>query len=160
MIYMSKLMSYKKCINNLRFYFIPILVLLDFLSKLFFTSILEWKKILIFGEYVFFEIFKNKWIAFSIELPLLKVITLIVILLIVWYYLKYEKKKNNTILDISFIFIISWALWNARERIFLWEVTDFIWVKNFSVFNFADIYINLWLIIYLIIVLKKGKQWL
>ncbi|MDD3301955.1 MAG: signal peptidase II [Candidatus Gracilibacteria bacterium] len=58
----------------------------------------------------------------------------------------------------SFVLIISGALGNAWERVFLGRVTDFIGVKYFSVFNLADTYITLGMIIYFVLVVfKKDK---
>jgi lipoprotein signal peptidase len=161
MIYMNNLKSYKPIIRFYELYYILALVFLDFLSKYLFILFLGAWKINLLWEYLFLKIFKNNWIAFSIELPYLKFFTLLIISWIIYYYFKYEKFKNNKYINLSFILIIAWAIWNWWERIFLWEVTDFIWVKYFSIFNFADIYINIWIIIYLsIIVLKKDKEWL
>ena len=138
-----------------------LLVFIDYFSKEFFTTFLWYKKINLIGDYLFLKIYNNTWIAFSIQLPFLNIITIFIIICIVYYYIKYEKIKNNFFINISFILIISGALWNAWQRIFLWKVTDFIWVKYFSIFNFADIYINIWIITYLIIItLKKDKDWI
>ncbi|NDK08669.1 signal peptidase II [Candidatus Gracilibacteria bacterium] len=148
-------------IKNYKLYFIILLIFFDFVTKLFFSNYFIEKKVNIFGDYLFLELYKNTGIAFSIDLPYLKIITIFVICLIIWYYTKYEKKKNNKIIDLSFILIISGAIGNARERLVFGEVTDFIGIKYFSVFNLADIYINIGIIIYLIIIiLKKDKHWL
>jgi len=161
MIYMNSLKLYKRWFNFYEFFFISILIFLDFISKYFFINFFIFKKINLIGDYIFLEVYKNTWIAFSIEFPFLKFITILIIIGIIYYYIKIERIKNNKYIRLSFIFIIAWALWNARERILLWEVTDFIWVKYFSIFNFADIYINIWIIIYLIIIfLKKDKEWI
>lgn len=161
MIYMNSLKSYLKIFRFWEFYFIIILVFFDFISKYFFSNFLIWKKINLLGDFLFLELYKNEWIAFSIELPFLKILTVLVIIGIIYYYFKYEKYKNNKYINGSFLLIISGALWNARERIFLWEVTDFIWVKYFSIFNFADIYVSIGIIFYLsIIILKKDKEWI
>lgn len=161
MIYMNNLKSYMKYFKIYELYIIVTLVFFDFITKYFFSIFLGSKKINLIWDFIFLELYKNKWIAFSLELPFLKILTILIIFLIIFYYIKYERVKNNKIINTSFILIISGALWNARERIFLWEVTDFIWIKYFSIFNFADIYINIWIIIYLIIiVLKKDKEWL
>jgi signal peptidase II len=152
----------KKYIDFLKYfelYFIAILLYFDYLSKYYANKLLILNKIDLLLDFIYLELHKNKWIAFSINLPFLKIITVLIILFLVYYYIRYERFKNNKLLNISYILIISWALWNAWERIFLWEVTDFIWIKYFSVFNFADIYINIGILLYLlIIVLKKDNK--
>lgn len=158
---LNKIKSHINLFRCYELFYIVLLVFFDYISKYLFATYLVSNKINILWDYIFLELFKNKWVAFSIELPFLKVLTLIIITWIIYYYIKFEKYKKNRYIDLSYILIISWALWNARERIIFWEVTDFIWVKYFSIFNFADIYINLGIIFYLaIIVLKKDKVWL
>ncbi len=84
--------------------------------------------------------------------------TIILIFGIVYYYIKEEQKKEDKYIDMSFVLILSWALWNAYERIFVGEVIDFIGIKYFSVFNFADIYISLWVALYLYKILLWAKK--
>ncbi len=159
MICMNNKKTHTEIFRFYELYAIIFFVFLDYLSKYYANKLLILDKINLLSDYIYLELHKNIWIAFSIELPFLKIITVLIILFLVYYYIKYEKFKNNKLLNISYILIISWAFWNAWERIFLWEVTDFIWIKYFSVFNFADIYINIWIILYLIIiVLKKDNE--
>lgn len=114
----------------------------------------------IVGDFLYLKYVENIWIAFSLPVTwiVLKILTLIIIWIIFWYYLTEEKKKNSKIIDISFIFVLAWALWNWYERIFNWKVIDFIWVKYFSVFNFADIFITIWVFLYIISVLFLNKK--
>ncbi len=159
MICMNNKKSYTGIFRFYDLYIIIILIFFDYLSKIYAFKLLASKKIDLLSDFIYLELHKNKWIAFSIEIPFLKFITFIIIFVLVYYYLKYEKSKNNKYLNLSYILIISGALWNAWERFFLWEVTDFIWIRFFSVFNLADIYISIWIIIYLIIiVLKKDNK--
>lgn len=138
--------------------YILILVLVDFLSKYFATIYLKTTWIDLFWWFFYFHLYLNAWIAFSLYVPFLKILTLIIIILLIFYYFKFEINKKNSLIDLSFILILSWALWNAWERIFLWRVTDFIWIKYFSVFNFSDAYISIWIFIYfLLVLLKKDK---
>lgn len=135
------------------------LFFLDFSTKYLSNIYLSWKQINLIWSYFYLELHKNTWIAFSIYVPFLKLITIFIIFFIFFYYIKHEKKKNNFYIDLAFVFILSGALGNARERIFLWSVTDFIWIKFFSILNFADIFINLGVFLYLFtIFLKKDKN--
>lgn len=127
------------------------LLALDFTTKNLASQFL-WETKYIFWDFFYLQLLKNPWIAFSIWVPsfALKSITIVLIFLIVYYYKKQEASKNKWYIDIAFILIIAGALWNAYERIFIWEVIDFIGIKYFSVFNFADMYISLWVIIYIV----------
>ena len=77
-----------------------------------------------------------------------------------YYYFKEEYKKRQKLVDLSFVLILSWALWNWYERIFNSKVIDFIWVKYFSIFNIADAYITIWVILYILnyYFLKKKNE--
>lgn len=132
------------------YYLFPVFLLGDIISKYLASAYLE-SKIHIFWDMLFLEFVKNTGIAFSFPITwvLLKIITVVLIFWIILYYIKEEKPKNNTLVDLSFILILSGAVWNALERIFLWEVIDFIWVKYFAVFNIADSYITIWALIYI-----------
>lgn len=141
-------------------YLIPIFIFLDFISKYIANTYLNWQ-INLLSDFIYLKLVKNPWIAFSINFPFLKIITILIIIWIIFYFLKYEKKKNNLLTNLSFSLIIWWALWNARERLIYSWVTDFIWIKFFSIFNFADIFLSIWVIIYLsLIVLKKDNDWI
>lgn len=131
------------------FYFTIIFwVCIDLISK-YLAKIYLQEKIDIFWDFLFFKYIENPWIAFSIQIPFLKIITFILIFWIFYYYFKEEKKKNDKFIDFSFWFILAWAIWNWIERIFNSFVIDFIWVKFFSIFNLADSFIFIWAFIYL-----------
>lgn len=132
-------------------FFVFFLLFIDFITKksalLFLTS-----KISILWDILFLELYKNPWIAFSFPLvgiPL-KILTLILIFLIFYYYIKVEYKNKNTLVDIAFLCIIAWALWNGYERIVYSEVIDFIWIQKFAIFNLADAYISVGWCIYIL----------
>ena len=127
--------------------------LADIITKYTAQIFLE-KKLYIIKDFIFLKYIKNPWVAFWVNLPFLKILTLILISLIFYYYFKEEKKKNNNSLNISFWLILWWAVWNWIERIFFWEVTDFIWVSFFSIFNLADASIFIWAVIYFIYLFK------
>ena len=135
------------------FYIILIIwLILDFITKYLAVIYLQ-KQINIFWDFLYLKQVYNPWIAFGIEIPssLLKIWTIALIIWIFYYYrleLKEEEKiKNKNIINISFWLIISWAIWNAYERVFNSKVIDFIWVQYFSIFNLADSFITIWAII-------------
>lgn len=111
----------------------------------------------LFSNFVYLKYTENVWIAFSIAVTgiFLKIITIIIIIWIFIYYQKYEIYKKNKLLDFSFWLILWWALWNAYERIFNSSVIDFIWVRYFAIFNIADACITIWIILYIIVEIKR-----
>lgn len=131
-------------------------VLIDFLTKSLASTYLQ-EKVSVLWDFLFLKYYENTGIAFSINIPFLKLITIILILWIFYYYFKEEKNKNSKYIDISFWLIIGWAIWNWIERVFFSKVIDFIWVQNFSIFNLADSFITIGAIMYLIILYKNNK---
>ncbi len=145
----------KKCVFPIT---IIIWILLDLLSKNL-ASIYMQDKINIIWDFLYFKFILNSWIAFSIKLPLfvLKIITISLIIWIFYYYIKEEQKKNSTLIDLSFWLILAGAIWNWVGRILKENVIDFIAIKYFSIFNLADSFIFIWVILYLYIFLKNQK---
>lgn len=133
-------------------------VILDLFTKNLANIYLQ-NKINILWDFLYLQFILNPWIAFWIKIPsiLLKIITISLIIMIFCYY-RYEKKENNNkLVDIVFWLILAWAIWNWIERIFNSNVIDFIWVKYFSIFNLADSFITIWVIIYLYLLYKNKK---
>ena len=94
----------------------------------------------------------NKGIAFSI--PIQWVIQILLsfslIIALLFYAIKYWN-FDKILAKLSIWFILGWAFWNLYERIFYWEVTDFILVFHwFPVFNFADMFIFIWVMFVLL----------
>lgn len=137
-----------------------IALIIDAITKISAQNYLT-EKIDILWDFVFLQYILNPWIAFSIQIPtsILKILTIVLIIAIFYYY-KTEKKeyKNSKIFDISFWLIIWWALWNAYERIIHEQVIDFLWVKYFSIMNFADIFISIWAFLYIYFTYKNNKN--
>ncbi|MDD5213424.1 MAG: signal peptidase II [Candidatus Gracilibacteria bacterium] len=111
----------------------------------------------VFYNLVYLKYVENTGIAFSIPLTGLfqKIITIAIIISIFYYYIKYESIKKNKLIDLSFGLILAGALANAYERIFNGVVTDFIGLQYFAIFNLADSFISIGVIIYLIVEMKR-----
>lgn len=139
--------------NKKKFFYITLVVwlIIDLYSK-YLANIYFKEKINIFSDLIYLKYVENPWIAFSIKIPflILKIITISLIICIFYYYNSERKKSNNKKwLDISFWLVLSWAIWNAFWRIFNENVIDFIWIKYFSIFNFADSFIVIWIFLYM-----------
>lgn len=131
-------------------------VVLDLITKNLANIYLQ-NKINILWDFLYLKYAENPWIAFSINLPFIKVITIILILCIFYYYIKEEKRKKKKLIDLSFWLILAWAIWNWVERVLNSYVIDFIWVKYFSIFNLADSFITIWTILYIYTLYKNNK---
>lgn len=133
-------------------------ILLDLVTK-YLAQVFLVVKIPLLGNFLSLELYKNPGIAFSFPLSgiFLKVVTLALIFGIIYYYWKEERRKQNIWIDIAFCLILAGAIGNGVERIFLGEVTDFIAVQYFSVFNLADAFITIWWALFILNILKKKK---
>lgn len=144
-------------INKINMFYSVIIVwiILDLFSKNLASTYFQ-EKISILWDLLFLKYTENTWIAFSINVPLLKLITIILIIWIFYYYFKEEAQKNNKLIDLSFWLILAWAIWNWIERLFNSSVIDFIWIQSFAIFNLADSFITIWAAIYLYILYKNN----
>lgn len=136
---------------------IIISIILDLYTK-FLAKIKLDETVFLVKDFLYLKYQENPGIAFSISITwiFLKIITIFLIIWIFVYYFKYEKLKKNNLIDLSFWLILWWAIANWYERIFNSAVGDFIGVKYFSIFNLADTFISIWVILYLIIEIKKN----
>jgi len=131
------------------FYCIIILWLITDLVSKYFASIFLDGKVQILWDFLYLYHIKNDGIAFSIDVPFLKIVTIVLILGIFYYYFKEEKNKQSRLVDISFGLILAGAIWNGIERVLYSQVTDFIAVRWFAIFNIADSFITIWAILYI-----------
>lgn len=121
------------------------LVFLDQVSKYAAEHFLASSRIHLIGDFLTLSFVKNTGIAFSfpIEGIVLKILTVTLITGICWYYRYHETYKNLTLTRVAYALILSGALSNGFERVFVGSVVDFIGVKYFAIFNFADIFISI-----------------
>lgn len=122
-----------------------------------------------FGETIpllsdFFHItyVQNRGIAFGIfqgKINLISVVTVIAIIGIIVYFIK-NKKNSNSFENTAYAFIIAGAIGNMIDRLFrgyVVDMLDFRGIWNF-VFNIADVYINIGVIILILELLLKRRK--
>ena len=142
------------------------LLIVDFISKRIALMLEFGKKSIIIPNLISFEKVYNTGAAFGIFNDYTIIITLIsiIITLAIIIYLVIPKFQKNRLELISFIFIMAGAIGNIHDRIFYSYVIDFIKLEfiNFPVFNFADICINIGVLLlitnYLFFKNDTGKQ--
>ena len=126
-------------------YILGVLFLLgiDFVTKDLAKKHLISNTIKIMGDLLELEYSLNEGISFGMfqgNILVTYVIPLIGIgILIIMYVKLIQKKKIEKIMAMVYL---AGFLGNYIERIFTGQVTDFIRVKHFAVFNFADIYLS------------------
>ncbi|EKD30433.1 MAG: hypothetical protein ACD_78C00062G0004 [uncultured bacterium (gcode 4)] len=137
-----------------------LLILLDQTSKYFFEHFFWAQKIHLLGDFLMLSFVRNTGIAFSfpIEGIILKVLTVALIIGITIYYFRYETHKNLLLIKFWYTLILAWAVSNGLERVFIGSVTDFIGVKYFAIFNFADIFISVGAFLLFLIYFKHERK--
>lgn len=119
-----------------------LLLILDIASKYLFYDLNIGEGILVFDP-----IF-NFGIARSIGLPLIMTIVISIIALI-WFFIVYFRGYINVFIA---GFLIAGTLGNLFDRILFGGVRDFINIQigNFPVFNIADVFLNIGVILFII----------
>jgi len=139
-------------------FLIIFLVGLDQISKLLITSNLNLGESLSLLPFLNFTLIHNAGIAFSIfdqrgDISRWLLVISVSTILAYLFFLLYKKTPNHQLELISLLFIISGGLGNLIDRVFLGYVVDFIhlFYKDYSfyVFNLADSYITVGIMIYL-----------
>ena len=147
-----------------KYYIILIIALciLDQVSKLLVVKYLSNNdSLIIINNLLKFLYIKNTGISFGILSGKLYTIIALSILIIGYMIYEFIKSKNRLHL-ISVILIISGAFGNLIDRIFRGYVVDFISFSFFgyeaSIFNIADSYITIGVILYIINIIMEGKN--
>ncbi len=132
---------------------IAILIAIDFITKQLATIYLQpvgrtsflpgLELVYVLNEGVAFSMFSGSWLM-VVALPMITVIVLI--------FLLFKGKLGGGFFDICFLMIISGGLGNLIDRILYGHVVDFFnfTFVNFAVFNVADCYITIGVVLYAI----------
>ena len=126
-----------------------LLLFVDQLSKYVFYN----QKI--FADRGFFRPVFNTWVSRSVQIPIVFTILIAAIALGV-FLIAYQRKYFTAIV---FAILLAWTLWNLIDRIALSWVRDFLWVwSRFPIFNLADIYLNIGVLLFIIPQLFAWKE--
>lgn len=88
----------------------------------------------------------NHWASRSMPVHAMISIAIAIFALVLFIWL-YSKKYISLIIA---TLLVAGTLWNMIDRIRLWGVRDFLMPFDwFPVFNVADIFLNLWVVVYL-----------
>ena len=161
--------------NRLSIIFISLLVLADYMSKLFIKSIMLkadnfMEESIVVNDYIILSIYYNKGMAFSfLDSNLLAVNYFVVFLVaaIILYLLSIFIKNNrefNKLEYSSYILILGGALGNFIDRLSNQSVLDFIIVHYNEIyfpgiFNFADMFITIGVMLIIISYLIGKKEY-
>lgn len=123
------------------FVFVFLLCLfLDMITKTFATNITS--PILIIDNFIKFDYVENQGAAYGIgqgKQIVFILIAIFVVISVIWFVLHINHKHK--VIFYSMAFLLAGTVGNCLDRIFNGYVVDFISIKNFPVFNLADVFI-------------------
>ena len=133
-----------------------IIIIIDQLSKILIIKNYHEQ---IGNELIKIEIAENKGIAFGINSGNNKnIIITIIVLIIIINFITNQIDRIDTKTNISVSMILAGGVSNLIDRIFRGYVVDFISLKNFAIFNIADIFIVIGWILLRIFIIKFAKE--
>ena len=147
---------------NKKMLLVPILIIVDQISKFLVLNFLTSEKIII-ENFISLNLVNNTGVAFGLnsgQNMTNNFIGILFIFIIVRFLIS-QKNNIDSKTEIIIYMILAGGISNLIDRIIRRDVVDFINVKNFSVFNIADIYIVVgWIlfIIFLILYLNKDVK--
>ncbi|MBT5863731.1 MAG: signal peptidase II [Gammaproteobacteria bacterium] len=161
--------------DRLSILFISLLVLTDYMSKLFIKSIILEanqfiEKSVIVNDHIILSIYYNKGIAFSFldsDSLAINYFVIFLVAVIILYLLSIFIKNNknfNKLEYSSYILILGGALGNFIDRLFNQSVLDFIIIHYDDIyfpgiFNFADMFITIGVLLIIISYLTGRKKY-
>ncbi len=141
-----------------------IFTLIDQISKILIIKFLDFNSSLeLIKKFFYLTYTNNTGAAFSI-LTGKRVLLIIVALLIIIFLFNYlRKEKPKKMLDkIAFSLVIGGSIGNLIDRIIRGYVVDFFQIKifkyNFPIFNVADTFITIGIILLMITTFRRGKN--
>ena len=159
-------MNNKKRVFSLLFYIIGIAVLteLDQITKVLAESKLMGKPdFKVIGDAFVFSYLRNEgaaWGMLSGKINLFLIFTVIVVLLVTYVIINLPVTKKYVPLLITCTLLVSGAAGNFIDRVRFGYVRDFIYFKliNFAVFNVADCYVTVSVVLLIILILFVYKE--
>lgn len=139
------------------------LIIFDQISKVLITNYFEvGDSLSIINNFFRFLYIKNTGAAFGIFMNSKTMLIIVTLMLLVYLIIELKKNINNKVISISLSLIISGALGNLIDRIFRGYVVDFIsftiFNKEMAIFNVADAFITIGVVLLLIYLFKEGKH--
>lgn len=140
-----------------------IFLIVDQISKILVVKFLDLNSVTVIKNFFYLTYTNNTGAAFSIltDKRIFLVLVGIIIIILLIYYLKKHQIKN-TINKIAFALVIGGSIGNLIDRIIRGSVVDFIDIKifsyNFPIFNLADTFITIGVILLLININKEETK--
>jgi signal peptidase II len=129
----------------LYYFLVPLIYLLDQLSKFFIEKlVLQGSSIPVVKNVFHITLVRNTGAAFGIlrKHPHLFIVIAVLVAILIGYFLARRMRTLNTAEKVALCFILGGTLGNLTDRIRLGYVIDFIDFRIWPVFNLADVFIT------------------
>jgi signal peptidase II len=137
--------------NNLKFFLAGVgVILIDQASKYFAYSIGFGSFLSSLRPLLAFQIFPNYNFAFSLRLPHFLIYVIYAALLAALLFWFWKQRNKSPHLKLGMALVIAGALSNIFDRLALGYVRDFIYIFWGNIFNFADVFILIGIILLLV----------
>ncbi len=152
---------FKKNLKNIA---IIILIAIFFIADRYLKALalteLGLETINLIGKTFIFSFTPNPFIAFSLPLsgPILTIIVGVTITALLVYLREAIKKRSGLLLLTGLSLIIIGAISNLLDRLVWGYVIDYLYLKNFTVFNLADAYVSLGALLAIIFLIKNPRS--
>ena len=139
------------------------LIIFDQLTKWLVITNIKENSITVIQNILNFTYVENKGVAFGINSNggISNIIISIFVIIIIIRFMVKQREMTNKFTNISLALILAGGFGNLIDRIFRGYVVDFIsftlFKREMSIFNIADMYITIGVILLIYIVLKEGK---
>jgi signal peptidase II len=136
--------------------FVPVFIAIDQLTKFWARTFLSENIISIFSD-VRLQLAFNKGFAFSLPAP--QLILVLFAIGVSGFLIYWSTKKERTLCEKWVaVLLVSGAIGNAIDRIIFHEVTDFLALWSFPIFNVADMLVSVGVVILLFQEMKSTKK--
>ena len=156
-------MSSKKKYYSLFIIYMAVLVIFDQITKLIARTTLSDGDIDIIPGVLQLHLLYNTGAAFSIltgKTIVFYVLTPVIAAVIIYFFIRLPFVKKNLPMAFVLTSLVAGAAGNYIDRLVFSKVTDFIYfsIINFPVFNVADIYVTISVIVLLVLILFYYKD--
>lgn len=132
---------------------VSFLIAIDQLTKLFIQYRLN--EDIIINDWLTITYVKNYGVSFSMLEGRNLIIAAVTILAIVLIFILLKYYKNNKIYVYPLLLMLAGTIGNLIDRVYLGYVVDFISVRDFPIFNMADIYLTMGAFFLIIVLVKE-----
>jgi len=156
-------MSSKKRYYSLFIIYMAVLVIFDQITKLIARTTLSAGDIYIIPGVLQLHLLYNTGAAFSIltgKTIVFYVLTPVIAAVIIYFFIRLPFEKKYLPMSFVLTSLVAGAAGNYIDRLVFSKVTDFIYfsIINFPVFNVADIYVTISVIVLLVLILFYYKD--